>query len=149
MMRVRKVELTKPIEEYVPDFRVVLEEFEEDMYPDEAVTLSLRRTRKFIGPLWGEYIPPDAESWARDGWFYRAAHYLMISRQFFDAVKAGDIPSTFRGIDSTMIEDESVTFGSQIMLKLSPWNESLNATQYGLDFLEMRSSVEKKAPTFR
>ena len=138
------MELTKPIEDYVPDFREVLEEFEDTTYPDDAVILCLKRTKKFIGPLWGEYYSPPKDSWSRDGWFYRAAHYLLISREIFDAVKAGEIPSSFRGIDSTTIDDESVTFGSQIMLKLSPWNESLNATQYGLDFLEMRETISKK-----
>lgn len=131
------------------DFRKVLEEFDDATYPDSAVSLALTRTSKFVGPLWGRYELPPISSWARDGWFYRAAHVLMLSRQVFDALKNGDIPSPYRGIDSTTIDDESVTFGSQIMLKLSPWDEALSASSYGLDFLEMRAVVEKKAFTFK
>lgn len=139
------MELTKPIADYVPDFRVCLEEFDEATYPDETVTTALTRTKKWIGSAWGDYLSPPKESWARDGWFARAAHLLLVSREIFDAVTNGDIPSPLRGIDATTIADESITFGSQIMLKLTPWNEQLNATSYGTDFLEMRATIEQKS----
>ncbi|MDG3395131.1 hypothetical protein P5E67_05005 [Vibrio parahaemolyticus] len=139
------MKITKPISEYIADFRYYLSEFDEQTYPDDAVELALTRTKKWIGTAWGEYRSPPSDSWARDGWFSRAAHVLMVSKEIFDAVAAGDIPSPLRGIDSTTIADESLTFGSQIMLKLSPWNEQLNATSYGVDFLEMRATIETKS----
>lgn len=77
------------------------------------------------------------------GWFNLAAHAIFMTMQQIEAAQEGEEPGAVRGMDSTTIADESTTFGSQIMLRLQPWDEELASSSYGVEFMRRRNAVSK------
>ncbi len=128
-------------DEIEDDFRTEFDEFDDETtYPDALIIKALKRTKFFIGKRWGSY---EEGSNMQLGWFNLAAHAIFMTKQQMEATQDGEEPGAVRGIDSSTIADESVTFGSQIMLKLQPWNEELASSSYGVEFMRRRSAVSK------
>lgn len=123
---------------YVPDFREDMPEFTAERYPDPLVTRAYEHTAVYFGRLWGKY---EKSSNFRLGWAYYVAHVLMVSMQASKKVGKNKVAGSVRGVDSTSIDDESIAFGSQIMLKLSPGDDELASTLYGVEYLRRRELV--------
>ncbi len=132
-----------PWDEIADDFRTEFSEFDQKddtMYSNELIVKALKRTKYFIGPRWGQY---KEGSNMQLGWFFLAAHAIFMTQQQIAAAETGIEPGSVRGVDSTTINDESVSFGSQIMLKLKPWNDELASSLYGVEFMRRRDAVSK------
>ena len=129
-----------PYEQIVIDFKRYFYEFSQDaeMYPDVLIEKALTRTKRYFGNRWGEY---KYNSNLMQGWFNYAAHTIFKTKQQIKSALEGEEEGSIRGIDSTTIKSESVTFGSQIMLKLQPWEEELSSSSYGNEYLHLRSLV--------
>lgn len=123
------------------DFRDKMKGFKDtDKYTDELIIHALKITDFFMGEDWGEY---EDYSNMQLGWFYLTAHSIFMTQREIELTEGGISPSSVRGIDSTSIADESVSFGSQIMLKLQPWEDELASSSYGVQFMRRRSLAKR------
>jgi hypothetical protein len=126
---------------YIADFRHDRAEFSDSAkYPDEVLRRSLGMTRLHFGKRWGVY---EEFSRFRQGWFFYVAHTIFMTEAAMKDVDIGVIPSSTRGIDSTSIDDEETTFGSQILLMLQPWEEELASSWYGLQYMKLKEPLKK------
>lgn len=128
----------KPMEELINDFKEDYEKFAE-IFDDKAIERAIGMTDKMFDPeVWGEY---EKYSFYRDGWFLLVAHTLFTALAAHQSIDLGAMPSSMRGIDSVTVDDEHTVFGSQIMLKLQPWDDEYASSVYGVHFLELRAIV--------
>ncbi len=132
-----------PWDEIADDFRTEFSEFDQKddtMYSNELIVKALKRTKYFIGPRWGKY---EEGSNMQLGWFFLTAHAIFMTKQQIEATESGIEPGSVRGVDSTTIGDETVSFGSQILLRLKPWDDELSSSLYGVEFMRRRDAVSK------
>jgi hypothetical protein len=122
----------------VNDFRAKYPSFDFVRFPSNVVVEQLCETDLYMGTRWGSY---EDCSIRQQGWFALLAHTLLINEKSIATMSGGGSPSSTRGIDSVSIGDESQVNGSQIMLKLRPWDDELASTPYGVKYLRLRHMV--------
>lgn len=124
----------------VADFKEDFPKFS-PLFEDPLIAEAIGGTDTFFEPrVWGEY-----KKWStyRKGWFNLVAHTLFISAIADQAVETGALPGSQRGLDSVNIADESQTFGTQMFLKMEPWDDELASSIYGVRYMRLRDTVEK------
>ena len=124
----------------VADFKEDFPKFPQ-LFEDEIIEKAIGESDKFLDPdVWGVY---EKYSFYRDGWFNLVAHSLFISAIEDANVELGQLPGSKRGIDSVMIDGESTTFGTQMFLKMQPWDDEMASSSYGVKFLRLREDVSR------
>lgn len=128
------------MDQLVADFKEDFPKFS-PLFEDPLIVEAIGGTDTFFEPLvWGEY-----KKWStyRKGWFNLVAHTLFISAIADQNVEISNLPGSKRGLDSVTVADESKTFGTQMFLKMDPWDDELASSVYGVRYLRERDQVNK------
>lgn len=128
-------------DEIAKDFKEVMGEFSDNTaFPPELIIKTLKITKYFFGKRWGDY--GDYSNF-QIGWFNYVAHSIFVTLRNESATLQGLAPSAIRGANTVTIADETLVYGSQLMMKLQPWTEDLASTTYGVEYLRRRDLVKK------
>lgn len=124
----------------VSDFRVQMSEFEDsDIFPDALILRALKMTKFYFGKRWGDYAKDSNMQW---GWFNYVAHAILVTMRKQTFIAAGKAPTAIRGANTVTIGDETVVYGSQIYMRLNPWDEELASNSYGIEYLRRRAMIK-------
>jgi len=130
-----------PIDVVANDFLIHFPEFgESDPLVIQAQLSQL--CMYFRKSRWGAYESVDCPYTTLKGGVYNLlAHTLFMRREAIKASDYGIVPQSVRGMDSSSVGDESVTYGTQMFLKMRPWDDALASTPYGVEYLRLRYYV--------
>jgi hypothetical protein len=124
------------------DFKADFPKFS-PLFDDKVIEKAIGQTDKFFEPqVWGDY---EKYSFYRDGWFNLVAHTLFISAIADQNVEIGNLPGSKRGIDSVKVKDTETHFGTQMFLKMEPWDDAYASSAYGVAYMQCREYVSKGA----
>ncbi|EPZ5422301.1 DUF4054 domain-containing protein [Vibrio parahaemolyticus] len=129
------------------DMATLVADFKDDypkfspLFDDKLIEKAIGMADKYFEPkVWGEY---EKYSFYRDGWFAFVAHSLFMAAIADQNVELGNLPGSKRGLDSVTIADETKSYGTQMFLKMSPWDDELASSYYGVLYLHCRDSIDK------
>lgn len=125
------------ISDYYADFLTDFGEFAE--FDQSVVEQVLGNTSLEIGSAWGSYESTGlGNSIHRQGWFNLAAHTVFIRLAQIQSAEEGFAEGSTRGTDSVNVGDTSLVSGTQMFLKLTPENDALATTAYGVEYMKLR-----------
>jgi hypothetical protein len=128
------------IDSIVTDFRDEQDEFSDvNLYPDKVIKKCLFRSNQEIGARWGSFKLGDPTSFARQGLFLFASHWLVINYRGSAASSANIKQGAQLNVASKSVGDESVNY--RITAMQDTEDDWLSVTNYGVQFLRLRSMI--------
>ena len=128
------------VDEIMADFRYEQDEFEDvNLYPDKVIKKCLFRSNQEIGSRWGNFKLGDPTSFARQGLFLFASHWLVINYRG-SADSTNNIKQDAQlNVSSKSVGDASVEY--RITSMQGTEDDWLSVTNYGVQFLRLRSMI--------